>query len=222
MSLHQSSFQEVLSLAQLSGSTPEAPCWSACSRRCSRTSAAASRPWCARAARGARARAAGARRLGRSRPRRASPARPRPLFDRASRSTPTKPGARARTTACRVGDARSARRCAPRGSADMCIGIPMQVRRGRGQGAALVRRPRRPRPLDMSLVGDAAARHLASHLPGRRPRGDDAEEAAQTDAALDALAPCWRATPTSTPPSPTSSPRAAAARTPAPARSHRT
>ena len=84
--------------------------------------------------------------------------------------------------ACRGGDPRVLAR--GDGSADMCVGIPMQVMSSAETGADCEGRGRRERiDVRWSAIN---GRHLDSRLPGPAVRALT-EEAAQTDAALDAL-----------------------------------
>ncbi len=68
----------------------------------------------------------------------------------------------------------------------MCIGIPMQVV-GPGIGSAWCEGRGERRRLDMLLVGDQAAGTWVLAFSGSARRVLDADEAAQTNAALDAL-----------------------------------
>ena len=68
----------------------------------------------------------------------------------------------------------------------MCIGIPMQVMSA-GAGIALCEGRGERRQLDMLLVGDQPAGTWVLAFNGAARRVLDAQEAAQTAAALDAL-----------------------------------
>jgi len=77
-------------------------------------------------------------------------------------------------------------RAATDGSTAMCIGIPMQVV-GPGLGVAWCEGRGHRRQLDMMLVGEQPAGTWVLAFNGSARRVLDAEEAAQTNAALDAL-----------------------------------